>query len=504
MATRTVKAVGGSWGLKATWVEGAIPTSADDVVCDASSGNLVTYASGTTGIDVVCKSINFTGYAGTFHQTHNLTVYGNCTLATGMTYTTGATSRIVFSGTGTLISAGKTLCFLRINGAGITVTQSDNLAITNSLILLKGTYDANDYNISMKYFAGSDNGADIRVLRMGNGIWTVTGRDSNNRAWNFSLYSTATVYCEGSTLVFANTDNVITAFYPGVKFVYKNITINSNTGTSALFNIDQSFTCYDLLIHAKRTVQLKALITVTITNSFVCDTAIDNFVTLKSITAGSKWYIVANNPVTCNYISLKDSSASGTTFKAGGSTNVSGNSGWLFVVVDTSSVVDIQSFTYIIAREAGESAPVICVFPSENNIGGGKEITEKYLAMLISAMCRNVNGFVVSGLAGPPLTPNPGLVFTIAPGTAIIMGRFVEVQGATIFNLTAGQSYHYITLGITISSNNVISVQFGYTNSTVVPTNAIRLYKVVTTNNLLNSYTDYRPKLNNIISVPVL
>ena len=40
MATRTISNSGGNYNSTSTWVEGIIPTAADDVVATGTSGNL--------------------------------------------------------------------------------------------------------------------------------------------------------------------------------------------------------------------------------------------------------------------------------------------------------------------------------------------------------------------------------------------------------------------------------------------------------------------------------
>lgn len=52
MATRTVSNSGGNWNATGTWVEGAIPTSADDVVFSTNVNCTISSAA-------VCKAINF-------------------------------------------------------------------------------------------------------------------------------------------------------------------------------------------------------------------------------------------------------------------------------------------------------------------------------------------------------------------------------------------------------------------------------------------------------------
>ena len=84
MATRTVANGGGNWGTTSTWVEGAVPTSADDVVFTATSGQL------TINVTASCKSINFTNYTNTFTISTGifLSVFGNITFVTGFTINT--------------------------------------------------------------------------------------------------------------------------------------------------------------------------------------------------------------------------------------------------------------------------------------------------------------------------------------------------------------------------------------------------------------------------------
>src|SRR4029079_2175637 len=85
---------GGNFNATGTWVEGAVPTSADDVVATATSGSL------TVNVASVCKSIDFTNYPGTstFTMNSNLTVSGNVKLIPGMSLagtSTGLTNRIM-------------------------------------------------------------------------------------------------------------------------------------------------------------------------------------------------------------------------------------------------------------------------------------------------------------------------------------------------------------------------------------------------------------------------
>lgn len=89
------------------------------------------------------KSLDFTGFAGTWNSTSTGKIYGNLTLATGMTLT-ASTSVMTFaatSGTQTITSNGKTIDFpITISGGG-TVTCADALTLgsTRALTFSLGT-----------------------------------------------------------------------------------------------------------------------------------------------------------------------------------------------------------------------------------------------------------------------------------------------------------------------------------------------------------------------------
>ncbi len=123
-----------------------VPTTADDVFFDASSTGTVTIASTNTG----AKSVNCTGFTGTFAgSTVNLTIAGSLTLVAGMGYT--YIGNYTFTGTGTLITAGKTVRDVTINpGVGNTVTLGDAFSAisTSAIAVTNGTFDTANYTVT--------------------------------------------------------------------------------------------------------------------------------------------------------------------------------------------------------------------------------------------------------------------------------------------------------------------------------------------------------------------
>lgn len=107
MSSIYASSTGGNWNATSAWTGGVVPTAADDVFLNSSSGN-ITLTSG-----VVARSINCTGYTGTLTHPAAITLtLGDATagassiallLSSSMTYSLGnvTTSAITFASTST-------------------------------------------------------------------------------------------------------------------------------------------------------------------------------------------------------------------------------------------------------------------------------------------------------------------------------------------------------------------------------------------------------------------
>jgi hypothetical protein len=222
-ATRTISNTGGNYNSTSTWVEGAVPTSADDVVATATSGQL------TVNVSSAAKSVNFTNYTNTLTMDATLTVSGNVTLVSAMTINgTGLLTISVTAPTApSLTSNGKTWPnSLTLNSNGTTYTFADawtiggNLTLsgTNGSIITLGNNLTVGGNVVYTYTATANsqiNGADYLLNIGGNftmnqttGILSGTATIVMNGTGTFSMSAVTSGYLKNN-LTF-NTTGTIT------------------------------------------------------------------------------------------------------------------------------------------------------------------------------------------------------------------------------------------------------------------------------------------------------
>jgi hypothetical protein len=148
---------GTKWSATSGGAGGAsVPTSADNVFFDASSG------SGTVTISTVnanCNNLNFSGFTGTIFSVSNtpeIYIYGNLVVSAGMTWS--ASSNLAFAATTsgkTITTNGKSVgnSALILFGSGGGWTLQDALTNTAPIQVANGTFTTNNYNISCGQFA---------------------------------------------------------------------------------------------------------------------------------------------------------------------------------------------------------------------------------------------------------------------------------------------------------------------------------------------------------------
>lgn len=229
MATRTIANAGGNWNTAATWVETAVPTSADDVVATATSGALTLDNNGA------CRSIDFTNYVSTF--TMNNSAYtlsigdasgGAFRFVAGMTVTIGTDASglkfMATSGPYNLYFAGKTVGgstgnSVTFDGVGGSWVVKDNLSLSgydHNINLVNGSVEF-QANIGTHGNSGCNlvsSSTNIRSLKLTGAITWYVG--SGTGFWNIQTSTNMTFICGQSTIDFGGTS----AFFYGGSLTY--------------------------------------------------------------------------------------------------------------------------------------------------------------------------------------------------------------------------------------------------------------------------------------------
>jgi hypothetical protein len=146
MPTRTVSNAGGNWDSVGTWVEGAVPTSADDVVFTATSGNVTVNVAGLT------RGINFANYVGTMTFLANISIIGG-----GLNLGTGGYTLTGTGGSGFAFGAS---CSITSNG--VLCQRGISFGGTNQTYTLVDVFDVPSTFVSATTFT-TINGAELRT-----------------------------------------------------------------------------------------------------------------------------------------------------------------------------------------------------------------------------------------------------------------------------------------------------------------------------------------------------
>ena len=334
-------------GAVATTIAAFPNTEAQSISFNIQAG---TYALTMIDASRAYRNVNFTGFSGTLGAlgATGVKIYGSLTLSSTMTLTSIANT-LTFAGTSTgntITTAGKVIGYkLAFDGVGGSWILQDALTISGTNCNVRhynGTLDLNGKTLTLapetnSYFTDPGtknitfNGGTIIATNDFNNAnptgFTTTagtgvGKISIQKATGFSFTGGGSTYnCtisnDGAGALSLAGNNTIQTLTTTVG----NITLTGSNTITTIANAVQPVT----FTFAISTTQ-------TITNWNVSGTA-GNLVTIVSSSAGTAATLSkASGTVSANYLSLKDSAATGGAawYAGANSTNVSGNSGWIF------------------------------------------------------------------------------------------------------------------------------------------------------------------------------
>lgn len=242
-----------SWTGSASWATSSggsgsdfnYPLPQDTAIIDNNTtGSTISFATVIYNIGTLnCenRTTNFTldfGFPNTW--------YGSLILGSGIT-TTGTSSQ-TFSSRNliTFTTVGKTISFpIDILAPNSIFRLGDAITSSNSIRLYKGTFDANNYNLTATRFSntGSTLAGTMGII-MGSGLWTLTtsGTASGNAPW--SVQANNTTFDKGTANILLSNDTTTDKAFFGGGFSYNKLTIGGSASTSTLFinNSNNSFT----------------------------------------------------------------------------------------------------------------------------------------------------------------------------------------------------------------------------------------------------------------------
>jgi hypothetical protein len=320
-------------GASAATVLTAGMSEAQSISFNISAG---TYALTFSGSGVA-RNLNFTGFSGSFLTSSGISMYGNLTLSSGMTFSTGNGFFLsATSGTKTITSNGKAISqVVYMFGAGGIYALQDALSATSAsgLVLVDGTLDLNGQTATTTAFATST-GTKNLTFNGGTLVVTNSGASAFNNAAPTGFTTTAGT---GTGTIRLNSATAKTFVGAGSTF---NCTLDQGgagaltiTGANTFSNITASQTATSAC-----SILFTAATTTTFSDWNASGTA-GKLLTISSVTAATHTLSKASGIVGANYLSLTNSIATGgaTWYAGANSTNVSGNTGWIFTASPSAS-----------------------------------------------------------------------------------------------------------------------------------------------------------------------
>jgi hypothetical protein len=323
---------GGNWSANA-WTT-RVPLPQDDVIINSAFSASQTI---TANMSRLGNNIDFTGSTGSPTLLNNTGggIYGTLTLIAGMTVS-GTIGMVLYNN-----SAGATTKTFYQNGA--TVTNS-------------GTWRFRSSNATSTYELGGTVNMPSAILNLDKGIFNTNNNTITANRWGAANSNTMTMNMGTSTLNLSGTTPVN---FLGSPLTYNgtDATINILSGAAAktFEGLSKSFGILNYVVSGStgslsitgsntfkeinfrdatnaRSLLFTAGTTTTITNAFGVQGTAGKLMTIGSITAASHTLTDASGVVSCDYMSISRSTATGgaSWYAGANSTNGGNNTGWIF------------------------------------------------------------------------------------------------------------------------------------------------------------------------------
>jgi hypothetical protein len=212
---------------------------------------------------------------------------------------------------------------------GGSLTLQDSLTLSFRLDISQGTFNANNYNVTMGGYFTITNTTATRSLIMGNGTWTINCNSSCGATrWHSTTLTGFTFDPGGSTILISDSLSTARTFVANGLTYNKVIFSGSSTGA---VTITGSGNYNVLTVVAPRTLTFTSGTTQRV-NRFVALGTSSNPITLNASTGGSvaTLSMPGANTFVGDYLTITDLNATGgAKWYAGANSTLSNSSGWL-------------------------------------------------------------------------------------------------------------------------------------------------------------------------------
>jgi hypothetical protein len=309
---------------------------------------------------------------------------------------------------------------LVIDSIGGTVQILDNLTLTGDLVLTRGTFNANNQNVTTGIFNSSN--SNTRTLTMGSGIWTLT---RTGTVWDTSTTSLLTFNVNTANIVLSDTSTTTRTFNGGA-LTYNTITIGGTTGISSTFFGTTAGTVINTLASTKTVAHnIFFNANITIVNWAVTGTP-GNIVTIRSGVVGTQRIITytGSGILSMDYMSIEDLNFSyglGATQRykvyAGlNSINSNNNLGVLFQSTTAQAFLLTTGTSWTVPADWDNSSNSIHLIGA----GGGGAASARTLDNRAAGGGGGGGGYTV--LNNQTLTPGASVLYAIGLGTINVNG----------------------------------------------------------------------------------
>jgi len=316
-----------NWSTTSGGAGGAsVPTATDSVFFDQAGTYTVTCTGALTCLDITVSAGTVTFATGT---TPTFAISGSMSLIAGTVWST--TGNITFNSTSsgkTITTNGTTLAGqVNFNGVGGVWTLGSAVTISANVSLTSGTIALSSFTFTITLL--QSNNTNIRSISLGTGNIVIT---NGSNCWNFTTTTNLTITGTGTVSL----TSAAAKTFIGGSFSYSGVTLNQ--GGAGALTITGSNTFGSITNTYNATGATSILFTAGTTSTFTnwnASGAAGKLLTINSVTAATHTLSKSSGVVNADYLSLTNSIATGgaTWYAGANSTNVSGNTGWIFTAV---------------------------------------------------------------------------------------------------------------------------------------------------------------------------